>query len=171
MSPAGIPMFYGCDDENTALRETASEPGHFAIGEFEIMRRAVLLDLTDIPEVPSLFEPVPDFVEVPPRRDLRYLHQVAGEVSRRIERGDRSHVEYIPTQVVTEFIRTRVTWEGSRIDGIRYSRPMHGGHVSYVRFADQSNMLGTSARSEVEDRWLKLVHVSRRRFDPAEGEE
>ena len=41
MSPAGIPMFYGCDDEDTALRETASEVGDFAVGELETMRRAV----------------------------------------------------------------------------------------------------------------------------------
>ena len=27
MSPAGIPMFYGCDDEKTALKETESKPG------------------------------------------------------------------------------------------------------------------------------------------------
>ena len=163
-------MFYGCDDEETALRETASGPGNFAIGEFEVTRPAVLLDLTDIPEVPSLFEPVPDFVEVLPRRDLRFLHHVAREVSRQIDRSNRVHVDYVPTQVVTEFVRTMVTWQGSRIDGIKYASSVHPMHSSYVLFADQSNVVGTPTRRVVEDRWLNLVGVRRRRFDPVADE-
>ena len=43
------------------------------------MRPVVLLDLTDIPEVPGLFEDVPDFQAVDPRRALRFLHHVAGD--------------------------------------------------------------------------------------------
>ena len=170
MSPAGIPMFYGAGDEDTALMETASEPGHFAIGEFETLRQAVLLDLTDIPDVPSLFEPVPDAAEVLPRRALRFLHHVVGELSRRIKRGAGDHVEYVPTQVVTEFIRMRVKWGESGIDGIRYASSVNPCHVSYVLFADQSNVVGTAASSLVEDRWLKLVDVPHKRFDPTDRE-
>ena len=43
------------------------------------MRPVVLLDLTDIPEVAGLFEDVPDFQAVDPRRALRFLHHVAGD--------------------------------------------------------------------------------------------
>ncbi len=42
-----------------------------------------------------------------------------GEMSRRIERDDRVHIEYVPTQVVTEFIRAKVIWGESKVDGIR----------------------------------------------------
>ena len=168
MSPAGIPMFYGAGDEDTALIETASEPGNFAIGEFETLRRAVLLDLTDVPDVPSLFEPVPDGADVPPRRALRFLHHVAGGVSRRIERGAGYDIEYVPTQVVTEFVQMRVKWGESRIDGIRYASSVNPGHVSYVLYAKQSNVLGTSVGSLVEDRWLKLVDVRHKWFNPAD---
>ena len=38
MSPAGIPMFYAGDEVDTALKETASEPGRFAVGRFETTR-------------------------------------------------------------------------------------------------------------------------------------
>ena len=34
-----------------------------------------------------------------------------GEISRRIERDDRVHIEYVPTQVVTEFI----SWTSHKI--------------------------------------------------------
>ena len=162
MSPAGVPMFYGCDDEETALKETASGPGYFAIGRFETLRPAILLDLTDVPPIPSLFEPASDSVEVPPRRALKFLHHVASEVSRSIERGDRVHVDYVPTQVVTEFIRDQLTWGNSRVDGIKYSSSVHQGHVSYVLFANQGNVISTPESRWSEDQWLRLTQVQHR---------
>ena len=171
MSPAGIPMFYGCDDEETALIEAAQGSGYYSLGEFETARVSIILDLTDIPEVPSLFDPVSDFDKVVPRRALRFLHHISGEMSGRIERGDRAHIEYVPTQVVTEFIRSKVTWGVSRVDGIRYSSSVHEGRASYVLFADQSNVVGTAASELVEDHWLMLVGTRQRWFDPPENVE
>ena len=164
MSPAGIPMFYGCADEETALRETAAGSGCYAIGQFETLRETAILDLTALPAVPGLFAESPDGAEVPPRRALRFLHHIAQEVSRPIERGDRVHVEYVPTQVVTEFIRTQATSDGSKLDGIRYESSVHAGHVSYVLFADQSDVEGTSTPEWLADPWLRLVHVQHRWF-------
>ena len=159
MSPAGIPMFYGCDDEDTALKETATGASYFAIGRFETRRSINLLDLTAIPPIPSLFDSIPDSVEVPPRRVLKFLHHVAREVSRPIERGDRVHVEYVPTQVVTEFIRDQLTWENSRADGIKYFSSVHPDHVSYVLFANQGNVVSPPANSSPQDQWLRLTET------------
>ena len=156
MSPAGVPMFYGCEDEDTALKETASRRGYYAIGRFETLRSATLLDLTAIPPIPSLFNCVPDSAETQPRRILKFLHHIATEVSRPIERGDREHVEYVPTQVVTEFIRDQVTSGNSRIDGIKYYSSVHPGHVSYGRFASQGSIEGTSDSQWSDDAWLRL---------------
>ena len=162
MSPAGIPMFYGCDDEETALMETASGPGYFAIGQFQTLRQATLLDLTDIPPIPGLFKAVSDSTEITPRRALKFLHHVTGEVSRSIERGDRVHVDYVPTQVVTEFIRDQLTWGDSRVDGIKYSSSVHPGHVSYVLFASQGDVLSTPESRWSEAPWLMLTGVEHR---------
>ena len=164
MSPAGIPMFYGCADEETALRETAAGSGCYAIGQFETLRETAILDLTALPAVPGLFAESPDGAEVPPRRALRFLHHIAQEVSRPIERGDRVHVEYVPTQVVTEFIRTQATSDGSRLDGIKYESSVHPEHVAYVLFADQSNVEGTSTPEWLADPWLRLVYAQHRWF-------
>lgn len=161
MSPAGIPMFYGCDDEATALKETATEAGDFMIGRFEALRRATLLDLTCIPPVPSLFDSASENVEAPRRMVLIFLHHIAGELSRPIERNERAHVEYVPTQVVTEYIRDQLVWENRRVDGIKYSSSSNPGHASYVLFADQSNVLSTPASRWSEDRWLKLTQTNR----------
>ena len=166
MSPAGVPMFYGCEDEDTAVKETKSDPGYYAVGEFETLRAATLLDLTAIPPVPSLFDPVPEGTEIQPRRMLKFLHHVAKEVSRPIERDDnREHIEYVPTQIITEFVRGQVAPGNSRVDGIKYSSSVHPGHVSLVLFANQSNIEATTASEWAEDVWLKLVGTRHRWVD------
>ena len=160
MSPAGIPMFYACDDECTALKETANGRGYFAIGRFQTLRPATILDLTSIPPVPSLFDPGSDSDMIPMRRVLKFLRHIATQVSRPINGDDRVHVDYVPTQVVTEFIRDQLTWEDSRIDGIKYSSSVRPGHVSYVLFANQGNLFLPSDSSQIGDRWLKLTAVN-----------
>ena len=89
-----------------------------------------------------------------------------GEMSRRIERDDRVHIEYVPTQVVTEFIRAKVIWGESKVDGIRYASSVKKGHASYVFFADQSNVVGTPASGVADDGWLRLADMRRRWFEP-----
>ena len=159
MSPAGISMFYGSDNEETTIKETSSGAGFYAVGRFETLRYSTLMDLTRIPPIPGLFEPIPESLEFRPRRVLKFLHHVAEQVSIPIERDDRVHVDYVPTQIVTEFIRDQLTWGKSSIDGIKYSSSVHPGHASYVLFANQGNVYGTSVQNYPEDRWLKLVGV------------
>ena len=165
MSPAGVPMFYGCEEEETALKETKSDRGYYAVGEFETLRPATLLDLTAIPPVPSLFDSVPEGTEIQPRRMLKFLHHVAREVSRPIERGDREHIEYVPTQIFTEFVMGQVAPGKSHVDGIKYSSSVHTGHASFVLFANQNNIEATSASEWSDDVWLKLAGTKHRWVD------
>lgn len=162
MSPPGIPMFYGCDDPSTCLRETANELGRFAIGCFETRRPARILDLTRIPAIPSIFEAIPDSLEFRPREVLGFLNHIADEISRPIQRDNRIHINYIPTQVVTEYVRTRLTRGGARIDGIKYESAVHPGNASYVIFATQDNLLPIPEGPWVQeaDRWLELTLTS-----------
>ena len=92
------------------------------------------------------------------------MPEVTSEFSHPIERGDRVHVEYVPTKFVTEFIRTKVTSDGLRIDAIKYTSSVHTGYAYYVLFADQSNVEGTSVPEWLADHWLRLVHVQHRWF-------
>ena len=165
MSPAGIPMFYACEDEETAIKEVSSAPGKFAVGKFETLRPVIILDLADIPPIPSLFEAISDSAEVIPRRALTFLHHIAEEISRPIERDNRVHINYVPTQVVTEFIRDQLTWVDASIDGIRYQSSVHTSHVSYVLFANEGDVASTSDRAIRNDPWLKLIEVNHRTSD------
>ena len=165
MSPAGIPMFYGCDEPETALRETAKGRGQFAVGCFRTRRTAVILDLTKVPETPSIFQAFPVTLKFRPREALGFLNHVAEEVSKPIQRDERAHIDYIPTQVVTEFVRNKLTRGGSPIDGIKYRSAVHNGRACYVIFADQANLSPAPEGPWVSDvdRWLELARVYERR--------
>ncbi len=161
MSPPGIPMFYACDIPETALRETAYEEGSFAVGLFATCRPALILDLTKVPPTPSLFQTHSDNLEFRPREVLGFLNHVANEISRPIERDDKVHFNYTPTQVVTEFVRGKLVRDGSPIDGIRFNSAVHPKYSSYVFFGSQENLLPVAEGSNSwnTDRWLKLIRV------------
>ncbi len=158
MSPAGIPMFYGSEDSKTAVLETASRPGTFTVGKFETNRPIVLLDISSVPPLPSIFEMIPDSLEVDPRRAIEFLAHISEEISKPITRDGHQHIEYVPTQVVTEFIRAQQLLEWRAIDGIKYESARNPGHSSYVLFATQDDVF-----NENDDRnknpWLELESV------------
>lgn len=161
MSPPGVVMFYAAAAVETALLETANAPGQFAVGRFETLSKAKILDLTAIPPIPSLFletEYTSKLLDI--RRMLKFLRHVATQISRPIERDDRAHVEYVPTQVVTEFIRSQVRVAGDDINGIKYGSSVHPGHVSYVLFATQENILPANDAPKDDRYWLKLVDAT-----------
>ncbi len=179
MSPPGIVMFYGSDEPETALREVARTPecgaDRYAVGKFRTLRESRILDLTDIPRIPSIFEPIRDTLEYDPRPPLIFLNYFAAELSMPIA-GDRSvHVEYVPPQVVTEFVRTEFRHKGLPVDGIRYRSARHEGGTSVVLFASQNNLSEprpTDARPGFTntDRWIELVGQDEREVTSAEAQ-
>ena len=139
-------MFYGSDEPETALREVAKNPeceaDRYVIGEFRTLRETRILDLTGIRGIPSIFEAVQDTLEYDPRPPLVFRNYFAAELSTPIA-GDRSvHVEYVPPQVVTEFVRAaprwcclprRTIWWGLRVRASRRpSRNLTGGSNSWA---------------------------------------
>jgi hypothetical protein len=74
----------------------------------------------------------------------------------------RRHIEYVPTQVITEYLRAAKTLEDLNIDGIRYASARHEGGVSLALFCDPHNLiLPKDQQSQFydlhRDRWIKLV--------------
>jgi RES domain/HEPN/RES N-terminal domain 1 len=158
MSPAGIVMTYVSEDAATTLDETADKRGTYAVGRFRTLRDIAILDLAQLPPIPSLFAEIPDTLPYDPHRALRFLHRLSDDISRPIERDDRVHIEYVPTQVVTEFLRTAKLPERTRLDGIRYRSSRRKGGVSLVAFADRRNVAGACDDTWPKaDLWLELV--------------
>jgi hypothetical protein len=159
MSPAGIVMTYVSEDPATALGEVADEQGTYAIGQFRALRDITILDLAQLPPIPSLFAEISDTLPYDPHKALRFLHRLADDISRPIARDDRVHIEYVPTQVVTEFLRTTKLPEGAKLDGIRYRSSRRDGGISLVLFADRRNVKGASDDYPwpKPNPWLELV--------------
>ena len=161
MNPPGIPIFYAADQPETALLETAIAPGQFAVGEFKTLRDATLLDLTDIP-LPSLFEPSTVNTKFLRHRALIFLRYIAAEISRPIERDKYVHIEYVPTQVVAEYLHSQPIMEPVKVDGIKYSSSARWCGTSYALFVTQDNLRESSRVALFQEIWLRLVDVSHR---------
>lgn len=105
MSLAGIPMFYGAEDESTAFIEIfdvgATSKATVTFASFETTRALRFLDLTDLPRIPSIFDEAL-YESRPPLIFLRHFQQ---DISKPVERDGREHYEYMPTQIVAEYFR------------------------------------------------------------------
>lgn len=128
MSPAGIPMFYGALTPETALLEAMVRPGHqdvATVGAFTCSQVASIVDFTDLPPVPSLFDPELGGLH----REFRFLHAFVKELAQEV-RPSYEEIDYVPTQVVTEYLIH--AWDvGEPVAGLKY-RSSHGGEACVV---------------------------------------
>ena len=163
MSPAGISMFYVSEDPDTALAEIRARTGEFSVGCFRLTRPALVLDLSAIPPIPSLFARIPETTAFNPRRILMFLHEVQRRISEPICNDDRVHIDYVPTQVVTEYIRCLPPLAGRLVEGIKYPSSVAPGCWSAALFANQRNVVGIKEgrfRGDQSNRWIRLASSS-----------
>lgn len=123
MSPAGISMFYAAFDEETAVAETKvrhdGKPAERTIAKFKVTEDIVVLDLTTLPDYPGLFDV--DESRLSERPAIGFLYDFVDDFTKPIEKDGREHVDYVPSQVVTEFVRYRLPeMIGKKLAGIRY---------------------------------------------------
>jgi len=175
MSPAGIVMFYGSEDPETARAEIDDQPQlGISIGTFRTTRPTTVLDLTALPRPIRFFEVQSDSSTVD-RYALSFLHSFVKSLAAKVDRqSKREHIDYVPTQVVTEYFRTVFRkHDDSRIDGVRYYSSQRKLGKSLVLFADRDalilkpseieRLVGSGKYQEWELRlrhregWLELV--------------
>jgi HEPN/RES N-terminal domain 1/RES domain len=138
MSPAGISMFYGALDPGTAQAEAAAansdpEQSRVTVGTFITLKEVRVLDLSAPPEVPSVFDRDRRHL----RPQLAFLHEFVGDLREPIVRDRSEHVEYVPTQIVTEYLRSHFrTADDETLDGVLFGsvKARHG--VNLVLFTD-----------------------------------
>lgn len=139
MNVAGIPVFYGSFDIETCVAEIRPPVGGSAVvGKFEIIRPLRLLDLSQLERVQnelSYFHP--DFL-----RDHGYGQFVSGfheEIKKPVLPGTEA-LEYLPTQVVAEYLWTR---KDRGVDGIIFgSSQVSGNHANIVLFPEAGQIEG-----------------------------
>jgi len=134
-SPSGIPMLYSAFDPNTSYLETIdpSKKGFYTLGEIELKEDTYCLDLTKIPNLPSIFDER--------KRDIfhsiSFLLSLRRSMTKSIVKDGREHIEYVPTQVFTEYIKYPFNkGRSKKIEGIIYPSSKPGGKVAMVNFWD-----------------------------------
>ncbi|WP_436774883.1 RES domain-containing protein [Yinghuangia sp. YIM S09857] len=124
MSPAGIPMFYGATGADTARAEavaSAVPDAALTVGAFRVSRPATIVDFTELPPVPSPLDAASGHLS----QCVAFLRDFVGDLAREA-RPDFAEIDYVPTQVVTEFLLH--AWDyGVPVDGIAYRSTQHEG--------------------------------------------
>lgn len=137
MSPAGIPLFYGASDRKTAVKETydPEQKGPVVVtgGEFVTARQLLVCDFTYLPPSPSLFE----IEQRRLRHGLKFLRSFVADLSRPIKRDGQEHIEYVPTEVVTEYLRRVYTHPRlGQVRGLLYRSAQHNSGTCCALFFD-----------------------------------
>lgn len=146
MSPAGVSMFYGAFDMETAVDEsikTANEKA-LVIGEFKTIRELTVVDLLALPTEVSIWMDKWEAVSF-----LKSFHK---DITRPLLNNAKEAIEYIPSQIFTEYLRWMFTdKKGRNIDGLMY-RSCRTQKANVVLFCNHEN----------SHKWLNLENLSTR---------
>ncbi|HMM03586.1 MULTISPECIES: HEPN-associated N-terminal domain-containing protein [unclassified Dysgonomonas] len=154
-SPSGISMFYSAFDIDTAILETISRTDKYkkyvTIAEFETLENQIVVDFNKLPKIPSIFG----------IRDKKryylilFLYSFVRDITQQITKDGKEHTEYVPTQVVTEFLRYPFNKNRkNKISGIIYPSSQNRNQKSAVFFWDD----------ELSKEKVKLNKLERRKI-------
>lgn len=147
MSPAGVSMFYGAFDIETAVDEsikTANEKV-LAIGEFKTIRELTVVDLTVLPTDVSIW--------MDEWNAISFLNSFHKDITRPLLNDAKEAIEYVPSQIFTEYLRWMFTdKKGRNIDGLLY-KSSKTNKTNVVLFCNNEN----------SHNWVKLENLSTRK--------
>ena len=154
MSPAGISMFYASFEKETATNEcVGGDSDGLIVGTFETAKDLRVIDLTTIPE---------QSFWVNNWQENQFLHHFNENITKRVDPKDTNHLQYIPTQVFTEFLRYMFKdSKGHQIDGLIYgsSKTMEKNIVLFCNQKDSENFVDKNVKIEKFERtvgWKSL---------------
>lgn len=103
MSPKGIGAFYGTSTLHGAVMEVAgyADPtATLSVGQFELIDSIRVVDLREVAPVPSLFDPKMRARRAP----ITVLQSFVEDISTPSSPTDFQTLDYVPTQVITEYL-------------------------------------------------------------------
>lgn len=161
MSPAGIPMFYGAFDLETSIKETFEpEPNltkKAVAGNFYPCRDLNVIDLSQKFKIPTIFSQEQNY-----RFEKRFLYDFIKDFTKPIERADRAHIDYVPTQIVTEYFRHILSKNTSiKIDGVIYPSSKKPNHNAIVIFAENDQCVEKGIKSRYTEELLFLHSIEK----------
>jgi len=139
LSPAGIPMFYCALEEETSIIEVIdiNKPDYFiSTASFSNLKPLTLIDFSQI-EWCSIF----DTENVEKRETFILLQQFIEDLIKPISNDGSQHIDYVPTQVVTEFLKKSFKTDlDEEIHGFFYESSKSKGNTNVVLFFNQENI-------------------------------
>lgn len=164
MSPAGIPMFYGALNEETAILETIQKGEENksvgTVATFKTLKPFKVVDLCHLPELPSLF----DREQRELRATIRFLKSFVEDISKPIDKDGREHIKYVPTQIFTEYFRHLFRdKDGDEIKGILYPSSRNTDGVSCVLFILNEDCCSTLS-GDTSNKLLVLDRLATKRM-------
>jgi hypothetical protein len=134
MSPAGIPMFYGALKSAVSVSELPvrgdEDESVVSIGKFIASRDLRIVDLSLPRLTPSLF----DEGSRHKRAITKFYHGFVRDISKPVTRDGMDHIEYVPTQVVTELVRHHLVEQFGSVDGMIYPSAINRKNRCVVLF-------------------------------------
>lgn len=127
----GIRCLYLGDSLDTTIYETrVGAYDYVTVGMFELKKNIIVVDLKVIHQISPYIEGL-DCLEYAINRE--HLNKINDEMSKIMRRSD-STLDYIPTQYITDFIKS-ITHDGmAEYDGIEYKSVMHGDGYNLAIF-------------------------------------
>ncbi|WP_338648498.1 HEPN-associated N-terminal domain-containing protein [Flavobacterium sp. KS-LB2] len=143
MSPSGISMFYGAFEHETAIAETLdlkdTNKDFFTTAAFISKHELNIIDLSALPDLPSPF----DQKKQNDRFRIAFMKDFVMDLVAPIERDGRVHIEYVPTQIITEYFRFPFSdklKKEKRIDGIIYPSSKNGKKACVLFFENAESL-------------------------------
>lgn len=163
MTAGGISAFYGAKTHAGALAEVTgyTADDYATVGTWAAARPMLVIDLVDLPNVPSLFDPD----QRHRRSDLLFLHGFAADVRRPAKPDDKEHLDYVPTQIVAEYFRQLIQDDdGNPAMGVLWRSAIDPTVTNCVLFVDNMGCVEQTAEWKHEAAsWLGLVPGSLQR--------
>lgn len=117
MSGKGIGAFYGATSLDGAIAEVAGyvePPATLSVGQFSLVDSVRVIDLRDVPAVPSLFDPSLRELRAP----IAFLQSFVEDIRKPSSPGDIQNLDYVPAQVITEYLKYQLPSGFGSIDGV-----------------------------------------------------
>jgi hypothetical protein len=167
MSPAGIPMLYTAADAETAIAETlesrrTARKG-MTVATFRPTETMRIVDFSRLPEIPSVFDQSEETPRV--RHELGFLYGMRRDIGRTVTLDGREHIDYVPTQVVCEYLRDRLPAElGTPVHGLAWESSRRAGSLNIVLFLDRERCVELGERpAGIDGPMVELAQFERRR--------
>ena len=108
-----------------------------------------VIDFVDLPKTPSVFEPE----KYDAKQNLSFLSSFVEELTLPVSKDGREHVEYVPTQIISEYFRFRFkTKDDQPILGLRYRS---------VKNPEGINIAVFDSNNESLEKWFELLSIEK----------